>query len=58
LGFVIKNFGDVKESSEQIGDYVDSIKQFLMILREAVIDYYVLRSFAEEQEGSNLFIAN
>jgi len=48
----------VKESSEQIGDYVDSIKQFLMILREAVIDYYVLRSFAEEQEGSNLFIAN
>jgi hypothetical protein len=36
---------------------VDNVKQFLVLLREAVWDYYNLRSFSEFTPG-NLFIAN
>lgn len=40
-----------------MGDFTDNVKQFLVVLREAVIDYYGLSVFAEPSQA-NFFIAN
>lgn len=40
-----------------MGDFTDNIKQFLVVLREAVIDYYGLSEWGVG-DHPNLFIAN
>jgi hypothetical protein len=44
--YMEKTHRDTVAASLRIGDFIDSIKQFLVILREAVIDFYNLGSFA------------
>ena len=56
--YVEKTYRDPIATSQNIGNFVDNIKQFLMILKEAVIDYYNLNTYAEGEEHVNLFIAN
>jgi hypothetical protein len=45
--YMEKAFRDPVATSLKIGDFIDNVKQFLVVLREAVIDYYNLGSFAE-----------
>ena len=46
--FVEKTYRDPAAASLKIGDFIDDVKQFLVVLREAVIDYYCLSAFGEE----------
>jgi hypothetical protein len=50
-------YRDAEKTSLRAGDFVDDVKQFLVLLREAVFDYYNLGSFAE-CHPANPFIAN
>lgn len=54
--FIIRNYSDY--SAGRVSELVDSVNQFLKILKEAVIDYYNLNSFAEGEAAHNPFIAN
>lgn len=45
--FIEMNFKDPATASEHIDSFVDNIKQYLVILKEAVIGYYNLNSFAK-----------
>jgi hypothetical protein len=55
--YIEKTFRDTAAASLRMGDFTDNVKQFLVILREAVVDYYSLGEWAEA-EHPNLFIAN
>jgi hypothetical protein len=52
--YLEKTYRDLVAASKIIGDYIDDVKQFLVLLREAVMDYYNLWSFGED----NSFILN
>lgn len=54
--YMEKTYRDPEASSVRMGDFTDDIKQFLVVLREAVVDYYSLGSFGNEEP--NLFLAN
>ena len=60
--FIEMNFNDAITASKNIQSLVDNVKQFLVILKEAVIGYYNLNSFGKrdgvEDEYCNTFIAN
>lgn len=43
--FVEKNYRDPVTTGCHIDELVDNIKQFIMVLKEAVYDYYHLSSF-------------
>jgi hypothetical protein len=45
--FITNTYADPLTASQKIEELVDSINQFMTILKEAVIDYYNLNSFAE-----------
>ena len=47
IDFICINYNDPIQTSQQMPHFVDSINQFMTILKEAVIDYYYLMSFAE-----------
>lgn len=49
-------YGDALRASQNLMDFVDDIKQFLLILKQGVVDYYGLASFGEN--SINLLIAN
>lgn len=55
--YIEKTYRDTLAASLRMGDFTDNVKQFLVILREAVIDYYGLAAFAETKQP-NFFIAN
>jgi hypothetical protein len=55
--YIEKTYRDAATASLHMGDFTDNVKQFLVVLREAVIDYYGLETFAEGEQA-NLFIAN
>lgn len=57
LVYMEKTYRDTIAASLKIGDYIDNVKQFLVVLREAVVDYYNLPSFSDTEQA-NLFIAN
>ncbi len=40
-----------------IGDFVDDVNQFLLLIREGIIDYHALSMFRNKQL-QNTFIAN
>ena len=42
--------------AKDIGDFVDDVTQFLILLKFGVIDYYSLQSFGEKD--TNLLISN
>jgi len=44
--FIEKNYRDPVSTGCHIDELVDNIKQFIMILKESVYDYYHLSSFA------------
>ena len=46
IDFICINYNDPIQTSQQMPHFVDSINQFMTILKEAVIDYYYLMSFA------------
>jgi hypothetical protein len=52
-----ETYRDTEYAGLRAGDFVDDVKQFLVLLRESVFDFYNLASFAEFYPG-NLFIAN
>ncbi len=54
--YMEKTYRNPTAASERMGDFTDDIKQFLVVLREAVVDYYGLGSFGDEQP--NLFLTN
>lgn len=56
--YIEKTFRDVIATSQRIEYFIDDIKQFLIILRESVIDYYNLSAFSEDSECPNPFISN
>lgn len=55
--YIEKTYRDTVAASLRMGDFTDNVKQFLVVLREAVIDYYDLASFAEGDQA-NSFITN
>lgn len=58
ISYVEGAFGDAEQAGEHIEDLVDSVKQFLVILREGVIDYYQLESLEDNPNHQNPFICN
>ena len=56
IKLIIKKYSDVQQASRRIEDFVDDIKQFLLILKLSIIDFYNLYSFAEN--SNNLLISN
>ena len=55
--YMEKTYRDPLSASLKMGDFTDNVKQFLVLLREAVVDYYSLACFAQDEQA-NLFIAN
>lgn len=45
--FIVRNFSDYSNAVQKMSELIDSINQFIKILKEAIIDYYNLNSFAE-----------
>ena len=58
IEFITRTYADSVATASKMGDLVDSINQFMTILKEAVIDYYNLNSFADGEPFANPFIAN
>lgn len=46
-----KEFSNIKVTGKVMEDLINSIKQFLVILKEVVIDYYYIDSWAELPQG-------
>ena len=57
IGWCESAWADAQKVADNIEELVDSIKQFLVILREGVIDYYQLMSF-EHEDHLNPYISN
>ena len=47
IDFICLNYSDPVYTSHRMAHLVDSINQFMVILKEAIIDYYYLSAFAE-----------
>ena len=47
MDHVIQNYSDAMFTAQRMAHFVDSINQFMVILKEGVIDYYYLMSFGE-----------
>ena len=47
IEYVNINYSDPFFTAQRMGHFVDSINQFMVILKEGVIDYYYLTSFGE-----------
>ena len=58
IEFVCLNYSDPMTTAQKMGQFVDSVNQFMVILKEAVVDYYYLTSFGEGEPFENPFIAN
>jgi hypothetical protein len=46
IRLMTRRYGDAERASEALGDLVDDVKQFLLILKQTVVDFYSLGSFA------------
>lgn len=55
---IVRNFSDYSNAISKISELIDSINQMVKILKETLIDYYNLNSFAEGEITHNPFIAN
>ncbi len=42
-----RKYSDAEVASAALGDFVDDVKQFLLLMKQGVVDYYGLASFAE-----------
>lgn len=51
-----RKYNEPVVASGALGDFVDDIKQFLLLIKQGVVDYYGLASFAEGKV--NMLIAN
>jgi hypothetical protein len=51
-----RKYSDPVAASVVLGDFVDDVKQFLLLMKQGVVDYYGLGSFAEGEV--NMLIAN
>lgn len=58
IDFVCHSYYDSKVTAGKMGEFVDSINQFMMIIREAIFDYYNLNMFGEGEMFHNPFIVN
>lgn len=56
--YVVRSFSEYSGGVQRMSELIDSVNQFLKILKEAIIDYYNLNSFAEGELAHNPFIAN
>lgn len=53
---ISRKYNDPEAASAALGDFVDDVKQFLLLMKQGVVDYYGLGSFAEGE--INMLIAN
>jgi hypothetical protein len=58
IDYVIRNFSDCTSGVSRMSELIDSVNQMVKILKEAIIDYYNINSFAEGELSHNPFIAN
>jgi hypothetical protein len=58
VDYIVRNFSDYSNAAAKMSELIDSVNQLIKILKEAVIDYYNLNSFAEGELAHNPFIAN
>jgi hypothetical protein len=58
IDYVVRNFSDYSNAVHKISELVDSVNQLIKILKETIIDYYNLNSFAEGEAAHNPFIAD
>lgn len=47
IEFILLNYSNPELTAQKMGHFVDSINQFMVILKEGVVDYYYLSSFGE-----------
>jgi len=45
--YIEKTYRNVSKADKNIGHFVDNVKQYLLLIRESVIDYYSLEIFRE-----------
>lgn len=58
IEFVVQNYHDPQATAARMPEFIDSINQFMIILKEAIFDYYNLNSFGEAEPTHNPFIFN
>jgi hypothetical protein len=58
IDYVVRSFSDYSHAMQKISELVDSVNQLIKILKETIIDYYNLNSFAEGEVTHNPFIAD
>lgn len=58
IDYVVRNFSDCTSGVSRMSELIDSVNQMVKILKEAIIDYYNINSFAEGELSHNPFIAN
>jgi hypothetical protein len=56
IKIMTRKYGNAETASGALNDLVDDVKQFLLILKQAVVDYYALPSFTKG--AINMLIAN
>lgn len=47
IDYIVRNFSDYSNALQKMSELIDSVNQLIKILKEAIIDYYNLNSFAE-----------
>ena len=58
IDYIVRNFSDFSNAISKMSELIDSINQMAKILKETLIDYYNLNTFAEGEITHNPFIAN
>lgn len=58
IDYVVRNFSESNNAAGRMSELIDSVNQLVKILKEAIIDYYNINSFAEGEVAHNPFIAN
>ena len=58
IDYIVRNFSDFSNAIGKMSELIDSINQMAKILKETLIDYYNLNTFAEGEITHNPFIAN
>jgi len=58
VDFFEQNYRDSAAASKKLDYIIESVQQFLELLRDAVMDYYNLATFAPPNDGANMFISN
>jgi hypothetical protein len=58
IDYVVRTFSDCTGGAGRMSELIDSVNQIVKILKEAIIDYYHINSFAEGEATHNPFIAN